>query len=107
MKLELLRLTQIVRSPLVDPTGETLGRVDDLVVRLGGRDYPPVAGLKARIGGRHVFVPINQVAELGAERVQLTGTTVNVRRFERREGEVLLQHFLLAIRAVQIWTGHQ
>ena len=34
-----------------------LGRVDDLIVRLGEDDYPPVTGLLATVAGRQVFVP--------------------------------------------------
>src|ERR1700736_1606606 len=91
----LLRLTQIVRGSLVDPAGETLGRVTDLVVRLRSGDYPPVLGLQVRIGGRHVFVPISQITELSSGRVQLAGESVNRQRFERREGEVLLRRDIL------------
>jgi hypothetical protein len=101
----LLRLTQVIQSSLVDAAGETLGRVDDLVVRLGSGGYPPVAGLQARIGGRHVFVPIGQVAELGPGRTQLAGETVNLGRFERREGEVLLRHDILDRKLINVVAG--
>ncbi len=101
----LLRLTQIIRSSLVDQAGETLGRVDDLVVRLGSGGYPPVVGLQVRIGGRHVFVPISQVAELSPGRVQMTGETVNLRRFERREGEVLLRQDILDRKVIHVEAG--
>jgi CBS domain-containing protein len=101
----LLRLTQIVRSALVDQAGETLGRVEDLVARLGSDGYPPVVGLQVRIGGRQVFVPISQVAEITPGRVRMTGETVNLRRFERREGEVLLRHDILDHKVIQVEAG--
>lgn len=101
----LLRLTQILRGPLVDQAGETIGRVDDLVVRLGADSYPPVAGLQVRIGGRHVFVPISQVAEITPGRVRMTGEIVNPRRFERREGEVLLRQDILDHKVIQVEAG--
>jgi len=104
MGQRLLRLTQAISSSLVDQAGETLGRVDDLVVRLGS-GYPPVTGLRVRIGGRHVFVPISQVAEITPGRVRLMGEIVNLRRFERREGEVLLRQDILDHKVIQVAAG--
>ena len=101
----LLRLTQIVRRPLVDQTGESLGRIEDLVVRLGSDVHPPIVGLQVRIGGRQVFVPIGQVAELSAGRARMTGDTVNLRRFERREREVLLRQDILDHKVIQVEAG--
>jgi CBS domain-containing protein len=102
---QLLRLTHIVRCPLVDQASEPVGHVDDLVVRLGSDRYPPVVGLKVRIGGRHVFVPINWIAELSAGQAQMTGATVNLLRFERRESEVLLRQDILDRKVIQMETG--
>jgi len=101
----LLRLIQIIRSPLIDQAGETIGRIEDLVVRLGSDGYPPVAGLQVRIGGRQVFVPMGQVAELGPGRARMLGEIVNLRRFERREGEVLLRRDILDHKVIQVETG--
>ena len=36
-----------------------------MIVRLRGADDPVVTGLVATVGGRAVFVPIEQVASLG------------------------------------------
>lgn len=104
--VQLLRLTPIIRSPILDRAGETLGRVDDLIVRLGSAEYPPVIGLRGQIGGRKVFVPTTQIANLMHGRAQLTGQTLNLGRFERREGEVLLYHDLLAHKLINIEAGH-
>jgi putative two-component system response regulator len=51
-------------------------------------------GLQVRIGGRLVFVPIGQVAELAPGGARMTGDIANLKRFERREREVLLRHLL-------------
>jgi CBS domain-containing protein len=85
-----LHLSAILRSPLLDSAGERLGRVEDLIVRLADRGYPPVTGLKARIGGRDLFVPVDRVAALEPGVVRLAGEKLSLRRFERRAGEVLL-----------------
>src|SRR5579872_4362298 len=93
--IPLLNLSSVLNSRLVDRTGEKIGRVDDLIVRLADRGYPPLTGLKARIGGREVFVPAERIAEIEPGAVRLSGAQVDLGRFERREGEVLLRQDLL------------
>ncbi len=45
------------------------GRVEDVVARLDHTDgLPPVVGLKARIGGREMFVPIDRIEQFGPSR---------------------------------------
>jgi CBS domain-containing protein len=51
--------------------------------------------LKTRIAGRELFVPIDRVASIEAGRVALAGETINMGRFERRPGEVLLRKDVL------------
>jgi len=51
-----LMLTQILKSPVLNPAGDELGRLEDLIVKLGEGGYPPVTGLKVRIGGSDVYV---------------------------------------------------
>lgn len=102
MDIPLLNLSSVLHSRLVDRAGEKVGRVDDLIVRLADRGYPPVTGVKARIGGREVFVPGDRIAEIEAGTMQLAGETVNLGRFERREGEVLLRQDLLGRRLINV-----
>ena len=42
-------------------------------MRLADGGYPPVTGLKARIGGRELFVPIDKIADAGARRGAAVG----------------------------------
>lgn len=102
MDIPLINLTSLLHSRLVDRAGEKLGRVDDLIVRLADGGYPPVTGLKARIGGREVFVPAERVAKLAPGSVQLSGEQIDLRRFERREGELLLRQDLLGHRLINV-----
>ena len=102
MDIPLINFSSLLRSKLVDSSGDRLGRVDDLIVRLADEAYPPVTGLKARIGGREVFVPADKVASLAPGQVQLIGEKVNLGRFERREGEVLLREDLLKRRMINV-----
>ena len=96
---ELLNLSSLIRSPMLDRAGEKLGRVEDLIVRLGEPGLPPVTGLRARIGGREFFVPSERVASLEPGQVRLSGEKLSLASFERREGEVLLRDDLLGTQA--------
>jgi CBS domain-containing protein len=102
MDIPLVNLSSLLRSQLVDSAREKLGRVDDLIVRLGDGGYPPITGLKARIGGREVFVPADRIAGVEPGRVELRGAQLDLRRFERREGEVLLGHDLVGHRLINV-----
>ena len=95
-----------VNAELLDRAGERLGRVDDVVVRLADGHYPPVTGLRVRIGGRELFVPAQQIASLQPYRVRLSGDTLNLARFERRPGEVLLDDAVLGRRLIDVAAGH-
>jgi CBS domain-containing protein len=92
----------ILRSPLLDRAGERLGRVEDLIVRLADGGYPPVTGLKARIGGRDLFVPSDRIATLEPGAVRLSGEKLSLGRFERRVGEVLLGQDVLGRKLVNV-----
>jgi sporulation protein YlmC with PRC-barrel domain len=101
----LLPATQIIHATVVDSRGEKLGRVEDLIVRLADGGYPPVTGLEVRIGGRELFVPAAQIGSLEPRRVQLSGDTLNLQRFERRPGEVLLRADVLHRRLIDVTAG--
>lgn len=102
MDIPLLNLTAVLRSRLLDGHGERIGRVDDFIVRLADRGYPPLTGVKARIGRRDVFVPADRIARIEPGRVRLRGARVDLGRFERREGEVLLRQDLLGRRVINV-----
>jgi hypothetical protein len=102
---EILHLSSIVKRPLVDASGDRIGRVQDLVARLGDRPHPPIVGLVVTIGERDLFVPIRKVASFEPGRVLFDGRRVDLRRFERREGELLLARDLLARHAINFVGG--
>lgn len=70
--------------------GAEVGRLADVVVRWGAGLYPAVTGLVVRVGLRRAFVHAEQVAEIAPAGVRLGSARVDLRDFERREGEVLL-----------------
>ncbi len=91
----LLHLSLVLGSDLVGRAGARLGRVDDLLVRLGADDYPPVTAVLARVAGHAVVVPGDAVAELDHGRVTLATDRLDLRPFERRPDEVLLREDVL------------
>jgi len=96
MPLELLHLSSVVRSSMLDNSGARVGRIEDVIVRPGGEPHPPVTGLVASMSGRELFVPIWRVAELGVAGVHLEGDATSLGKFERRPGELLLARDLSA-----------
>jgi len=101
-----LHLSELLRRPLADSGGEPVGRLADVIVRLSGAERPPVIGLVAAVGGRQVFVPAGQVVSLDGEVLSLTSAKIDLRRFERREGEVLLRADMLGHRLIDVETAH-
>jgi CBS domain-containing protein len=99
---ERLRLSRLLKRSLSDRGGESLGRLADVIVRLRGADYPMVTGLVAAVGGRSVFVPADQVSDLEADPLRLSSAKLDLRRFERRDGEVLLRADVLGHRLIDV-----
>jgi len=97
-----VHLSSLLRSPLLDRAEERLGRVEDLIVRLADGGYPPVTGVKAKIGGRELFVPVDRIAALSPGAVHLSGEKLSLGRFERRAGEVLLGADVLGRKLVDV-----
>jgi CBS domain-containing protein/sporulation protein YlmC with PRC-barrel domain len=101
-----LHLSSFVGSPLLDSSGERLGRVEDVIVRLdAGDELPPVTGLKARIGGREMFVPADRIARLEQSAARASTTKLNLAQFERRPGELLLRADLLGRSVINVATA--
>ena len=72
-----------------------MGRVDDLIVRLGEGEYPPVTGLLATVAGRQVFVPADEVEEIEHGRAAVRSVRLDLQPFRRRAQEVLLKKDVL------------
>jgi len=97
-----VKLSALLKGHILPPSGESVGRVDDVIVRLRGGDLPLVTGLVAKVAGRRVFLPISQVGEFAPGKVTLADPTVDLRSFERREGEVLLREDILGHRLIDV-----
>jgi CBS domain-containing protein len=97
-----LRLSRLLKRPVTDRGGGSLGRLADVIVRLRGSDYPLVTGLVAAVGGREIFVPIDQVSSFDGDPLWLSSARLSLRHFERRDGEVLLRADVLGHRLIDV-----
>src|SRR6201995_811865 len=97
-----LHLSRLIKRPVTDRGGGSLGRLADVIVRLRGADYPLVTGLVAVVGGREIFVPIDQVSSFDGDPLRLSSARLSLRHFERRDGEVLLRADVLGHRLIDV-----
>jgi len=97
-----LMVTQLLRSPVFNQAGEELGRLEDLIVKLDGGGYPPVTGIKVRMGGRDVFVSTKNIDRLAPGEVRLNTRALDTGAFQRRPGEVLLAADVLGRHLVDV-----
>jgi CBS domain-containing protein len=97
-----LHLWDLLKRPLTDNDGEPIGRLSDVIVRWRGADLPLVTGLVAAVAGRDVYVPLEQASAADPAVLRLTSTELDLRRFERRHGEVLLRADVLGHRLIDV-----
>jgi CBS domain-containing protein len=98
-----IHLSELLRSPVLARAGETVGRVEDVIVRLRGADaYPLLTGIVAGVGGRRVFIGSRVISEYNPDRVVLAKNKIDLRGFERRAGEVLLRADVLGHRLIDV-----
>ncbi len=98
-----IHLSELLRAPVLARSGEAVGRVEDVIVRLRGADeYPLVTGIVAGVGGRRVFIGSKSIHEYAPGRVVLAKNKVDLRGFERRDGEVLLRADVLGHRLIDV-----
>jgi len=99
-------LARLADIAIYDPNGDQVGRVRDTVARLRLSPPPRVIGLVAEIQARRrIFVPIGRVTSLDPDAVVLSTGTLNLRRFEKRPGEILVLEDLLDRRVSIVQPG--
>ncbi len=99
----IVSLAGLINRPVRHQGGEEIGRLIDVVARFSGEQaYPPVTGLVVRVGRRQVWLDASLVAHLGHTEITLRSARVDLRDFERREGELLLARDLLDHQLVDV-----
>jgi Mg/Co/Ni transporter MgtE len=98
---------RLVGLPIIDPQGDQVGKVRDLVVAIRSEtSQPRVLGLVAEVfGRRRIFVPMTRVTHIDSGQVYTTGL-LNMRRFEQRPTETLVMGQMLD-RTVTIEPGER
>ncbi|MEJ7623678.1 MAG: CBS domain-containing protein [Pyrinomonadaceae bacterium] len=86
----MLYVSQILGRPLIDARQDKIASINDVLVRYGEEEYPPVIGLVARYRRRNFFMPTRDFTDLGTGGARMTSEILNLTPFLRREGEVLL-----------------
>ncbi len=93
---------------VINQNGSEIGTLVDVVVRWSqDADYPPVTGILVKIGRRVAFVDIDRVETFSRDSVVLSSSTLDLRDFSQRPGEVLLgkeilDHQLVDVDGVQV-----
>jgi magnesium transporter len=105
---QLLSISRTIGVPVWGRAGERIGRLEDAVARVrepGDERFPPLTGLVVRIGGlrgHNVFVPWEAVREFGGSGVRLASSRLDLRPFERRDGELLVARDVLDKQVVDV-----
>ena len=90
---------------MLNPAGTEVGRVEDFIVKLSDGSYPPVTGLKVRVGAQDVFIGKDTVERLEPNGVRLNTPTIRTEPFQRRPGEVLLASDVLGRHLMDVNKG--
>lgn len=99
-----LRLSALLRRPVLDTKGNQIGTLADAIVRLQDGGYPRLAGLVIAVGSNRVFAPLDNLSGIDVDGIRLRTATLDLRPFTRREGEVLLKEDVLGHRLID--TDH-
>ncbi|HYN18669.1 MAG TPA: magnesium transporter, partial [Actinomycetes bacterium] len=103
---EQLFVSRLARLPVRAPSGETIGRIADVVIaRLESGAPPPVLGFTVMVQRRPIFLGVGRVRELDESGAVLSTGSVNLRPFQQREGETLVIGELLDARVRHRETG--
>ena len=88
----LVSLAGLIGRPVLNQAGSEIGTVDDVVARWDDnrQPYPPVTGLVVRVGRRRAWLPVDQIAAIHHDRVELRSSRIDLRDFAPRPGEVEL-----------------
>lgn len=85
----MLFLAHLLDRPVLGKTGELIGTLNDLIVRISDASYPPITGLVVKDRALRFFVPAHHLAAMNGT-IQLNSSLVDLQPFRRRDGEVLL-----------------
>jgi CBS domain-containing protein/sporulation protein YlmC with PRC-barrel domain len=97
LRQEIVSLVGLVGRPVLNQAGDEVGRVVDLVAKVhgSGETYPLITGIVIRVGRRRTWLDSSAVDRMRRRSVTLRTARLDLREFQRREGEVLLARDIL------------
>jgi Mg/Co/Ni transporter MgtE len=100
-------IARLAGLAVFDPNGDQVGRVRDAVARLRASGQAPrIIGVVAEMPlRRRIFMPIGRITAIEPDSVLLSTGTINLRRFEKRPGELLVLEELLDRRVTLVESG--
>jgi CBS domain-containing protein/sporulation protein YlmC with PRC-barrel domain len=96
LRQDIVSLAGLIGRPVLNQAGDEVGRVVDLVAKVhGGETYPLVTGTVVRVGRRRAFLDASNIDRVYRRSVTLRTARLDLREFQRRDGEVLLARDIL------------
>jgi CBS domain-containing protein/sporulation protein YlmC with PRC-barrel domain len=96
VRQDIVSLAGLIGRPVLNQAGDEVGHVVDLVAKVhGGETYPLVTGIVIRVGRRRTFLDASNIDRVHRRSVTLRTARLDLREFQRREGEVLLARDIL------------
>jgi len=91
VRAALVSLAGLIGKPVINQSGEQIGKVTDVVARWDSEQrYPPVTGLIVHVGRRRAWLPIEAISDFGSDLIRLRSARLDLRDVTRRHGEVEL-----------------
>jgi CBS domain-containing protein len=96
LRQDIVSLAGLIGRPVLNQAGDEVGHVADLLAKVhGGETYPLVTGVVIRVGRRRAFLDASAIDRMHRRSVTLRTARLDLREFQRREGEVLLARDIL------------
>ena len=81
----IISLVGLDGAPVLNQSGDEVGRLVDIVARVGGGDdYPAVTGIVVRVGRRHAYLDASVIDHIDRRSVTLKTARMDLREFQRR-----------------------
>ncbi len=96
VRQDIVSLAGLIGRPVLNQAGDEVGSVVDLVAKVhGGETYPLVTGIVIRVARRRTFLDASNIDRVHRRSVTLRTARLDLREFQRRDGEVLLARDIL------------
>src|SRR6266487_3780094 len=97
VRQNIVSLVGLIGRPVLNQSGEEVGRLVDMVAQVHGITdaYPALTGIVVRVGRRRAFLDASAIDRVERRSVTLRTARMDLREFQRREGEVLLHRDIL------------